>query len=394
MHFPATISIPALGRRLTVVLALAFTALFTTLVLLWFVSWNANMQRVPAEPIFGIGPLTSGESVEQDFEVSGRYLTGLEFFARANSEQSYNTDFIVRLYEGTHIIRQDLIQAPIGPYLESVRWDFDALIDPVSHRYRLQVVVGQDPVAPVYLMASLTDMLPGSAVTNGIPTADHVDLAVRPWREIRRLDTLGAAAASLPADYVGLAALLLSVGSGLGFVVSMMVRSFNFKDCVVWMFLGLSVGCLVLVIEFHRSGELSLPEAHYRLWPGFFRTMGLLMGAVLVAILSRPIGQMIDNNWGRPAGSPHGWRETSLIVLVGVGAVTTLAAGLAYVLSGPEIVFVKVPVYETERVMQGDVDLLGHGPALILARIATIAWIVLGGGVLLYGMSSNRDRLK
>ena len=44
--------------------------------------------------------------------------------------------------------------------------------------------------------------------------------------------------------------------------------------------------------------------------------------------------------------------------------------------------------------MQGDVDLLGHGPAQILARIATIVWIVLGGGVLLYGMSSNRDRLK
>ena len=381
------------GGSPAVALGLALGAVLASVVLFWFVSWNAPMYAAAPEPIFSIGPLAPGGSVEQEFEVAGSYMTGVEFFARAETEQSLPTSFIARLYEGEAIVRQDEIKIRIGPDVESVRWDFDAVADPVGRRFRLQVVVGEGMTRPVFLMASLTDMLPGSAVTNGTPTGAHIDLAVRPWREIRRLDTLLASAASLPGGVAGLAVLMLAVGGGLGYVMAAVARSSGSRETAAWMVLGLSVAGLVLIVELHQSGELSLPERHFRLWPGFFRTVGLMAGTGLGAVLARPVGRLIDNISNSPGSRTKDWRERSLSSLVIVAVLVTLFAGVAYTLDGPEIVFVKVPVFESEHVSQGDVGLLEHGPARAAAKVATVVWLVVGAGALLYQISTRRRRM-
>ncbi len=381
---------PSSGRSFVAALGLALGVVLATSVLLWFVSWNAPMYAAPPEPIFSIGPLTTGESVEQEFEVAGSHLTGVEFYARAEAKRSLPARLIARLYEGEAIVRQDEIETRIGPDVNAIRWDFDAVVDPVGRRYRLQGVVGEGATRPVYLMASLTDMLPGSAVTNGVPTGAHIDLVVQPRREIRRLDVLIATAGSLPGGFAGLAVLMLAVGGGLGYTVSAVARSPGFRQTAAWMVLGLSVAGLVLVVELQRPGDMSLPEHHFRLWPGFFRTVGLLAGTALGAILARPIGRMIDNVWKSPRREPKGWREKSLAALVAVAVLATLIAGVAYGLDGPELVFVKVPVIESDHVLQGDVGLLGHEPARLAAKLATVVWLVLGAAVLLYRMSTRR----
>ncbi len=348
------------------------------------------MYADPPEPIFSIGPLAAGGSVEQEFDVAGSYLTGLEFFARADAEKIRPASFIARLYEGESIIRQDEVEARIGPEVGTVRWDFDAVVEPVGRRFRLQVVVGEIVTRPVFLMASLTDMLPGSAVTNGVPTGAHIDLAIRPWREIRRLDTLMATADSLPGGIAGLAVLMLAVGGGLGYLMSAVARSPGRRETLAWMVLGLSAAGLVLIGELHRSGELSLPERHFRLWPGFFRTVGLLAGTALGAVLARPVGRIIDNISNSRGPRPKGWRENALATLVIVAVLLTLLAGVAYGLDGPELVHVNVPIFESEHVSQGDVGLLGHNPARLAAQAATAVWLVAGAGALLYQLSTRR----
>lgn len=393
MRFPTKYAPRSFGGGYVVALGLALGAALTSLVLLWFVSWNAPMYEAAPEPIFSIGPLAPGGSVEQEFEVAGSFMTGVEFFAHADTEQDLPASFIARLYEGGAIIRQDDIESRIGPNVESVHWDFDAVVNPVGRRFRLQVVVGEEMTRPVFLMASLTDMLPGSAVTNGVPTGAHIDLAVLPWREIRRLNTLLATAASLPGGIAGLAVLMLGVGGGLGYVMAAVARSSRRWETTAWLVLGLSVAGLVLIVELHQLGELSLPERHFRLWPGFFRTVGLLAGTALAAVLARPIAGMIDNVSNSPGAGPKGWRERSLVSLVFVAVLMTLLAGVAYALDGPEIVYVQVLVFESGHVSQGDVGLLGHDPARVAASVATVVWVAVGAGALLYQMSIRRREI-
>jgi hypothetical protein len=118
-----------------------------------------------------------------------------------------------------------------------------------------------------------------------------------------------------------------------------------------------------------------------------------MAGTGLGAVLARPVGRLIDNISNSPGSRTKDWRERSLSSLVIVAVLVTLFAGVAYTLDGPEIVFVKVPVFESEHVSQGDVGLLEHGPARAAAKVATVVWLVVGAGALLYQISTRRRRM-
>ncbi|MDP6348255.1 MAG: hypothetical protein QGG58_00490 [Chloroflexota bacterium] len=369
---------------------LAVGAILVSLGLLWGLSWNAPMYSSAPETLFSIGPLASGESVEQEFEVAGSFLTGVEFFARADGVVDSSTPFVARLREGETIVREGRIETGVGAEIEAIRWDFGVLADPEGRRFRLQVVVDEGATRSIYLMASLTDKLPGSAVTNGIPAAPHVDLALQPWRKIRRMDVLAATAGSLPAGFTGLTVLVLAVGLGMGYLIFAMARDPVGSGVVPWVGLGLSIAVLVLVVEAQRSAGLSLPERHFRLWPGFFRTVGLLTVAMIGTIAAGPARRVTGSVRKEFWDALDGRRERSLAALVLVAVLASLVAGLAYALDGPEIVFVEVAGSSGEQVVQGAVGLLGHEPARIMSRAAAVIWLVVGAAALLFRVSARQ----
>jgi hypothetical protein len=369
---------------------LAVGAILASLGLLWGLSWNAPMYSSVPETLFSIGPLAPGESVEQEFEVAGPFLTGVEFFARADGVADSSSPFVARLREGETIVREGRIEARVGAEIEAVRWDFGVLADPVGRRFRLQVVVDEGATPSVYLMASLTDKLPGSAVTNGIPGGQHIDLALQPWRRIQRMDVLVATAGSLPAGFTGLTVLVLAVGLGMGYLIFAMVRAPVGPGVVPWLGLGLSVAVLVLAVEMHRSADLALPESSFRIWPGFFRTVGLFAAAMVGTMAAGPARNVIGNVGREFLDGLDRGSERRLAGLVVVAVLATLVAGLAYAMDGPEIVFVEVAGSSGDQVVQGAVGLLGHEPARVSSMFAAVIWLLVGGAVLLYRVAARR----
>ncbi len=343
------------------------------------------------ETLFGIGPLASGESVEQEFEVAGLFLTGVEFFARVDGVADSATPFVARLREGETIVREGRIEARVGTDIQAIRWDFGAVTDPVGRRFRLQVVVDEGATRSAYLMASLTDKLPGSAVTNGVPAGRHLDLALQPWRKIQRLDILAATAGGLPGGFAGLAVLLLVVGLGMAYLIAAMVRAPAGPGMVPWLGLGLSVAVLVLVVEMHRSADLALPETSFRLWPGFFRTVGLLATAMIGTMAAEPARNVMGNVGREFLDRLDGGREKLVAGLVVVAVLASLVAGLAYALDGPEIVFVEVAGSSGDQVVQGAVGLLGHEPARVSSMLAAVFWLVVGAAVLVHRIAAHRQ---
>ncbi len=369
---------------------LAVGAILASLVLLWGLTWNAPMYSSAPETLFGIGPLASGESVEQEFEVAGLFLTGVEFFARVDGVADSATPFVARLREGETIVREGRIEARVGTDIRAIRWDFGAVTDPVGRRFRLQVVVDEGATRSAYLMASLTDKLPGSVVTNGIPGDRHIDLALQPWRKIQRLDMLAATAGGLPGGFAGLAVLLLVVGLGMAYLIAAMVRAPAGPGMAPWLGLGLSVVVLVLVVEMHRSADLALPETSFRLWPGFFRTVGLLATAMIGAMAAEPARNVMGNVGREFLGRLDGGREKLVAGLVVVAVLASLVAGLAYALDGSDIVFVEVAGSSGDRVVQGAVGLLGHEPARVSSMLAAVFWLVVGAAVLVHRIAAHR----
>lgn len=370
---------------------LAVGAMLASLVLLWGLSWNAPMYSSAPETLFGIGPLASGESVEQEFEVAGLFLTGVEFFARVDGVADSATPFVARLREGETIVREGRIEARVGTDIQAIRWDFGAVTDPVGRRFRLQVVVDEGATRSAYLMASLTDKLPGSVVTNGIPGDRHIDLALQPWRKIQRLDILAATAGGLPGGFAGLAVLLLVVGLGMAYLIAAMVRAPAGRGMAPWLGLGLSVVVLVLVVEMHRSADLALPETSFRLWPGFFRTVGLLATAMIGAMAAEPARNVMGNVGREFLSRLDGGREKLVAGLVVVAVLASLVAGLAYALDGSDIVFVEVAGSSGDRVVQGAVGLLGHEPARVSSMLAAVFWLVVGAAVLVHRIAAHRQ---
>ncbi len=416
--------------RLVVAYLLIFGVGVATTVMLWTLSWDAPLDAATPEPIFAIGPLAPGGSVEQEFKGAGSYLTGLEIFVRTDSEENVQAPFIMRLYEGDSLLRQNEVTTRVSTEISAVRWDFAPIVQIEDHQFRLQIVVGERTGVPVYIMASLTDMLPGAAVTNGIPTGDHIDVALRPWRTIQRADVFRAATTRLPAGLFGLVAAISALTLVVGHSSTKLIPPHGSRSTrLISPFVtGLVVTLFILAIKLRMVGLRVLPEQEAKFWPEWIAIV-VLVGAALWGLdLSRRLGrylarlcESVQRDLGRASfdnsleGAAQvlrrlsltgvlivrdryaatrrafgGGPELLLAIAVFAAMALTLTALVAHILEGPDSKVVQIQVLKSGNPLEGNLGLLNRIHTTLPPKLAGIAWLVVAIGTLLLRLTRRQ----
>ena len=419
------------SRNLPLVVAYALTLGIgaATAILLWTLSWDAPLDAATPEPIFAIGPLAPGGSVEQEFEGAGFYLTGLEIFVRTDSAGDVQTPFILRLFEGDSLLRQDEVSASVNTDVSSVRWDFAPITQIDGHLFRLQIVVGERTGVPIYVMASLTDMLPGAAITNGIPTGDHIDVALRPWRTTQRADVFRIATTRLPAGLFGLVTAISALTLVVGHLSTKLIPPHGSRRTrLIFPFVtGLVVTLFILAIKLRMAGLRVLPEQEAKFWPEWIGIV-VLVGVALGALgLSRRLGRYLarlyesvstdsvrasfDNSLGRAAQVLRrlsltgklivrdcyatrrafgGGPELLLAIAVFIAMALTLTALVAHILEGPDAKVVQLQVLKSGNPLEGNLGLLNRIHTTLPPKLAGITWLVVAIGTLLLRLTRRQ----
>ena len=416
--------------RLIVACLLIFGVGVATTVMLWALSWDAPLDPATPEPIFAIGPLAPGGSVEQEFKGVGSYLTGLEIFVRTDSEENAQAPFIMRLFEGDSLLRQNEVTTRVSTEISAVRWDFAPIVQIEDHQFRLQIVVGERTGVPVYIMASLTDMLPGAAVTNGIPTGDHIDVALRPWRTIQRADVFRAATTRLPAGLFGLVAAISALTLFVGHSSTKLIPPHGSRSTrLISPFVtGLVVTLFILAIKLRMVGLRVLPEQEAKFWPEWIAIVVLVGVALWGLDLSRRLGrylarlcESVQRDLGRASfdksleGAAQvlrrlsltgvlivrdryaatrrafgGGPELLLAIAVFAAMALTLTARVAHILEGPDSKVVQIQVLKSGNPLEGNLDLLNRIHTALPPKLAGIAWLVVAIGTLLLRLTRRQ----
>ncbi len=177
--------------------------------------WEARLAERIAEAHFSVGPLGPGEAVEQRFAVSAAFLSSLQVIvhSRDGDLAATSAPLLFRLYDGGRIVREGMVHVGLWRReLQTVTWEFPPLEDSGNRELVLQLAVGAGSEQPLYVMASLIDYLPGSLVSNGVPS-DNLDLTLITGRAIARSQILRAIALGHPMR-LGLAAILVVLVAG------------------------------------------------------------------------------------------------------------------------------------------------------------------------------------
>ncbi|MDP6756728.1 MAG: hypothetical protein QF719_00690 [Chloroflexota bacterium] len=436
----AAIVTAILRLRQVVAYASIVGAAIVTAILLWTLSWNAPLSAADPEPIFSIGPLAPGDSVEQEFNASPSYLTGLEIFVRADSDKDLPVALVMRLREGRPLLREGRLLARVSSDITSVRWDFPPIPQIHGRQFSLQIVIGESTQAPIYVMASLTDKLPGGAITNGIPTGDHIDASLRPWRSIQRLDVLRVAAFDLPGGWLGLVASTSILTVVLAYSITWLIPGNRSRDLPRGsrFIAALIVAVLVMVLALHDLETNIVPELNSGYWVAWIKFAGLLIAALLtfmtVMLLFKArmlIFKLSRIGWGylvryflrhylfmraasiasriRLVGLALG-RTAKHIVLIAMHVVyesyitirrsfggnrelllastTFVAFGLSFIaivtniMEGPSARHITIPILEDGVSFEGSLNILHRGQTISFPKYAGIAWLLVAAGSL------------
>ena len=282
---------------------LALITLVTTALLLVAASlivrttrWDTSVFPGKAPGAVSVGPFNAGEAFEQHFVVPVDHLSSLTIQARTPEGQRTgpSATLIFRLYDDNQIVRQGLVGIPdLDHVIQRVMWSFAPLPSSTDLEYRLQVAVGDSTKASVNAMASITNKWPGSLISNGIPTADHIDLAIEPGRELSATQVVLGAATRAPIGLVGLVLSVVAAAAAFGAGVLAGFRlPKKYPLSGIGLLIGLSAAAIHFVIASGQFGGSPSPELASTFWIWILISLMLLSRlpwAVVVIGLSTTI---------------------------------------------------------------------------------------------------------
>ncbi len=260
------------GRASPVLVAFAGIALLAAAAFLFLTTrWEAPIFEREPETIFAAGPYAPGDSFEQRFSTDVNLLSNLRLALRTEPADAPAAafDLLFRLYDGNRIVREGIVEVPgLGRGITRVRWDFAPLENSAGRELRLQAVVGQNTRQPVFAVTTLTDYLPGSLISNGVPTGPHIDLSLVPGRRLYPTQILAAMGDRYPLGVAGLAAsaLVVGVASGLGLIALRGPRSQRRAERLAWLSLGVGLTAVTVALVIRSVGGDPAPEASSDIW--------------------------------------------------------------------------------------------------------------------------------
>ena len=257
-------------------------------------------------------------------------------------------------------------------------------------------MVGAGASHPVFVMTSLIDYLPGSAVTNGIPAPDNFDVTLLVGRQVSGIQILQSIASRVAGGLPVLAVILLALGIAIGLALAGWPQGSYLASWRVasWLLLGISAEAAILAITVHLNSSTPIPEARPSFWLAillpnagliaFGGSMGYLWRVTAglrsaartarIRAVARSLGTPDSRTWlgilansRFPRAVPKmivgfwaawGWRGALLLAAVSI----TLASVVVFELSSPMSAVLAVPL-EGGRVPSGQLSLLPWGEA-------------------------------
>ena len=375
------------GLRLNLVAAgLAAAVLAFAGGLLATTQWVSPPQPPPARHAFLAGPLGPGEALEQQFTAPVDDLTRVRLrLAVPESDVGSRPQVLVRLRDGVDLVREARFdRLDLGTAPTEVWWDFAPLAGVRGRTLTVQVAVGQASPAHLLGAAHVTDRLPGSLVTNGIPAGSHVDLDLASGRVLARRELAGAIGSATPAG-------LLLVGAGvaaagvLGGAARIRWRAGRppWTDAA-WPALGVALALLALAVAIRTSGAELEPERDPAFWKKVAIGLAVVAAAPWARTLARGASRRLDSltlGRSRPGSvsewAAATWRDGGPAALtLALASAVSVAALIALILTDAGRVRYVMEIFDEQRPNQGRVGLLPPGLAVGLAQWAFAAWLL------------------
>ena len=346
--------------------------ILTLLILFATLRWEQPASGVSPVTGWRVGPFTTGESFSQRFYSEVSYLSRVDIRVRGHAEDSIpiSTKFIFRLFERGVPIRQGrLNQDNLTEASQSISWAFAPIRNSKGGEYELQVVV-EDILGGKLLAETTTeDTHPGPIHTNGIPSGDHIDLVLNPYRDLQRLAVLGAIGDSVPFHSPSILVFLVLSGvcGGLGLRYLRGGTQNTARGDVVWCVLGLGLASLaatIPVLQFQTS-----LAAEYQ--PGFILAT---RGASIVIAITPWILVITAAATRRITELRNSQLQTRLLVCA--AATTAIGLGLLVVTDEPAY-FQWIEMVEGGRPNQGRIPLLDQTISASFLRVSFVTWMAM-----------------
>jgi hypothetical protein len=331
------------SRRLALITLIATTLLLVAAGLIVRTTrWDTPVFPGKSPGSVSVGPFNAGEAFEQNLVVPVDHLSSLTIQVRTPEGQRTGpaATLIFRLYDGDQIVRQGLVSIPnLDHVIQRVVWSFVPIPSTANIEHRLQVVVGDETKASVNTMASITNKWPGSLVSNGIPTADHIDLAIEPGRELSATQIVLGAAARAPINLVGIALSIVAATAafGAGVLTSLRLPK-SYPRSAAGLLVGLTAAVLHVAIASGQFGGSPSPELTSTFWIWILISLMMLSrlpwAIVLIGLSTTIFHITMTLRAFREIHSPELTSEFWLWLLLPIGAVgffPWVVAGIAWI---------------------------------------------------------------
>ena len=362
----------SVSRRLRAPLLLGTTLLLLALISLGTTTWRQPASSANPVSRATIGPFTTGESFGQRFSSEASYLSNVVVRVRARSEAGLPVDAELhfRIFERGTLVRQGVVSlSGLPESSQPVDWSFAPIAASAGGEYELQVVVAAISGGTLVADATTMDTLPGPMLANGIPGGEHIDLVVRPFRELRRTGILMAIGEPLPGGWLVAALFFGGAGgaSGIGLRMLRLGRENSAPiDWFVYAILGMAIVSLAASVPIFQFRLVMAAEND----PGFIlATRGMALAAALVPwivfVTARTTGRLAE------------LRSSAFASRVFLSAAATTAMGfLLLVVTEEPVYFQWIEIFDGGRPDQGRIPLLQQVGGVSFIRVSLAAWII------------------
>ena len=333
------------SRRLALITLVATALLLVAAALIVRTTrWDTSVFPGKSPGAVSVGPFNAGDAFEQHFAVPVDHLSSLTIQARTPEGQRTgpSATLIFRLYDDNQIVRQGLVGIPdLDHVIRRVMWSFAPLPSSADLEYRLQVAVGDSTTASVNTMASITNKWPGSLISNGIPTADHIDLAIEPGRELSATQVVLGAATRAPIGLVGivLSVVVAAAAFGAGVLAGFRLPK-KYPLSGVGLITGLTAAAIHILIANGQFGGSPSPELASTFWIWILFSLMLLSrlpwAVILIGLSTTLFHVAITLRAFRGINSPELTSDFWLWLMVPtilIGCFPWVIAGLAWIVN-------------------------------------------------------------
>tara|TARA_B100001123_G_C15342356_1_gene1035538 strand:- start:5601 stop:6731 length:1131 start_codon:yes stop_codon:yes gene_type:complete len=360
-------------KNYAAIAALLFSAflILTSVLGFWSLRWDASQIDESPVPHFSVGPFNDGGSFEQEMVSQTEFLSWVRMFLHSDDKTNTSqTGLVFRLRdEEDRLVREARFSQVLGLRAQPVTWRFDPVKTDAGRIFSLQVVV-EHSEEDIYALASLSNPLPGSIVTNGDRAGDHVDLVLVPGRNINGWLILEVISDNVIGGLGSIAVYFVAIPMIFSWGMITLTGSASRRAWFCFGMLALGVAVFAAWSGLFLLRNEASPESSKLFWAIFTVAPGVLAISPWMLyshlLMRRDTFVRLLND-----KKPHSTALTCATILTGLAA---LLMGLTAI----EIVPWQAFHWDYVNPFQGRIEVVDYMTVKVVAFMALVSWVLWG----------------